>query len=143
MCCCLTIALEMPCLPSGVYSLRHCLVHTFHTLTEPSWEADTSVQLSREKHRLLTALVWPSKILVFLGSPSPLPVEMRDSRLLEWCDTCACAAVTATAVEVRSTRYTAPLELPAQTKSCVELHVSDSNACGREMRRHTCACRTS
>mmetsp|Transcript_27046 Transcript_27046/g.59829 ORF Transcript_27046/g.59829 Transcript_27046/m.59829 type:complete len:210 (-) Transcript_27046:774-1403(-) len=98
-----SMALVIPTLPSGVNSLRHCLVQACHTLTVPSTEADTSTPPSAEKHRLVTALLCPCIVDTFVLL-LPVPV-------------CARAAVTLTAVALRSSRYTAPPVLPQASRS--------------------------
>lgn len=63
------MALVMACFPRGENSRRHWRVHTFHTRTVPSTEADSRLELSWEKARLVTALEWPSRALVPTGRP--------------------------------------------------------------------------
>ena len=135
-----TIALVIACFPRGLYSLRHCLVHTFHTRTVPSAEAEIKLELSLEKARLVTALLWPSRVLV----PTGRPPSTDDAWLSNnECETWACAAVTDTAVEVISTMYITPFDAPAHTRSSVGLQVNDSREWGSETRKHTRAWRTS
>lgn len=109
---------------NGLNSRMHCLVHVSQTLTLPSSEPDTSVQLSAENASDPTLLLCPS-ITLDAVTPS-LPPPLPELEIFVWSPSAA----------ARLSRWMLPVEPPMHTRSPSGQQAMLSAASGRLRRRH-------